>query len=197
MLKSHLSLRSRQQGFTLLEVILVLLLMSIGIYSVVMSVSGSSEQKIVEQQAKRLAALVQYAQEQALLTGYDYGIYSDAERYQFVRMEKQRWIKLDDRIFKEKVFEQPYFIELSLEDAELEEQGYGSGSLGFEEGDLFEKDFITEEVKQSIVPQVLLLSSGEVTPFKLIFAYEDSQNRWQVSSDDLGQLTIERDDEDE
>ncbi|MDO6687532.1 MULTISPECIES: type II secretion system minor pseudopilin GspH [unclassified Agarivorans] len=197
MLKSHLSLRSRQQGFTLLEVILVLLLMSIGIYSVVMSVSGSSEQKIVEQQAKRLAALVQYAQEQALLTGYDYGIYSDAERYQFVRMEKQRWIKLDDRIFKEKVFEQPYFLELSLEDAELEEQGYGSGSLGFEEGDLFEKDFITEEVKQSIVPQVLLLSSGEVTPFKLIFAYEDSQNRWQVSSDDLGQLTIERDDEDE
>lgn len=181
----------------MLEVILVLLLMSIGIYSVVMSVSGSSEQKIVEQQAKRLAALVQYAQEQALLTGYDYGIYSDAERYQFVRMEKQRWIKLDDRIFKEKVFEQPYFIELSLEDAELEEQGYGSGSLGFEEGDLFEKDFITEEVKQSIVPQVLLLSSGEVTPFKLIFAYEDSQNRWQVSSDDLGQLTIERDDEDE
>ncbi|MEE1675165.1 type II secretion system minor pseudopilin GspH [Agarivorans aestuarii] len=192
---SRLPHRNRQQGFTLLEVILVLLLMSMGIYSVVMSVSGSSEQKIVEQQAKRLAALIQYAQEQALLTGYDYGIYSDAEKYQFVRMEKQRWVKLNDRIFKEKVFEEPYFLELSLENEELEEQGYGSGSLGFEGDGLFEKDFITEEVEQTIVPQVLLLSSGEVTPFKLVFAYEDSLNRWQVSSDDLGQLTIARDQE--
>jgi general secretion pathway protein H len=185
-------LRSRQQGFTLLEVILVLLLMSIGIYSVVMSVSGSSEQKIVEQQAKRLAALVQYAQERALLTGYDYGLFSDAESYQFVRMEKQRWVALNNRIFQQQNFEFPYYLELTLEDAELEEQGFGSGRLGFTEGDLFEKDFITDEPEQTIVPQVLVLSSGEVTPFKLSFVYENSQYFWQVASDDLGQLTISR-----
>ncbi|WP_427981021.1 type II secretion system minor pseudopilin GspH [Agarivorans sp.] len=185
-------LRSRQQGFTLLEVILVLLLMSIGIYSVVMSVSGTSEQKIVEQQAKRLAALVQYAQERALLTGYDYGLFSDAESYQFVRMEKQRWVALNNRIFQQQNFESPYYLELTLEDAELEEQGFGSGRLGFTEGDLFEKDFITDEPEQTIVPQVLVLSSGEVTPFKLGFVYENSQYFWQVASDDLGQLAISR-----
>ncbi|UPW20755.1 type II secretion system minor pseudopilin GspH [Agarivorans sp. TSD2052] len=172
--------------------ILVLLLMSIGIYSVVMSVSGTSEQKVIEQQAKRLAALVQYAQERALLTGYDYGVFSDAESYQFVRMEKQRWVKIEDRIFKPQTFELPYFLELNLEDTDQQEQSFGTGSLGFEDNSLFEKDFITEEVTQSIIPQVLVLSSGEVTPFTLIFAYEDSNNRWAVSSDDLGQLSISR-----
>ncbi|MGY5451710.1 type II secretion system minor pseudopilin GspH [Agarivorans sp. MS3-6] len=192
MRQPRISSRSRQQGFTLLEVILVLLLMSIGIYSVVMSVSGTSEQKVIEQQAKRLAALVQYAQERALLTGYDYGVFSDAESYQFVRMEKQRWVKIEDRIFKPQTFELPYFLELNLEDTDQQEQSFGTGSLGFEDNSLFEKDFITEEVTQSIIPQVLVLSSGEVTPFTLIFAYEDSNNRWAVSSDDLGQLSISR-----
>ncbi|WP_432455687.1 MULTISPECIES: type II secretion system minor pseudopilin GspH [unclassified Agarivorans] len=184
--------QTRQQGFTLLEVILVLLLMSIGIYTVVMSVSGSSEQKILEQKAKHLAALVQYAQEQALLTGYDYGIYADVEHYQFVRMEKQRWVALDDKIFKKEKFEEPYALALSLEDEQQLNQGYGSGKLGFTDNPLFEENFITEDVEQKIVPQILLLSSGEVTPFSLQFIFGESPSTWQVKSDDLGQLSIDR-----
>ncbi|WP_026957579.1 type II secretion system minor pseudopilin GspH [Aliagarivorans taiwanensis] len=179
-----------QQGFTLLEIILVCVMMAVAVSVAVMNISTSNDSKDMEIQVKRLAALLQFAQEQALMTGRDYGLISDEISYQFLELEGDNWQPATDEMFRRRELQEPYTLELSLGDWQQDSDGYVSQSLGLFEGGLLEQDFITADDEKKIQPQVMILSSGEVTPFSLTVEHEDLDLIWSVRSDDLGQIEV-------
>ncbi|MFG0379625.1 type II secretion system minor pseudopilin GspH [Pseudomonas sp. zbq_18] len=142
------------RGFTLIELLVVLVLLGV-LTSLAVLGSGiaSSPARKLQDEAERLNSVLRVLLDEAVLDNREYGVRFDQHRYQVVRFDprKARWVPLDDRVHA-----LPEWAELSIK---VEEQDIGL--LGAK-----------DEKKASSVkpPQLLILSSGEMTPFTLRLA---------------------------
>ena len=178
----------REVGFTLIEIMLVLVLLSVSSMAVIMSLPDSQDDQM-EEQASRFYQLVQLLNEDALLNGMDYGIYFNQERqeYRFMQLNVDGWQPMEQSRF---------FTEVKMEDSSVEFEMELGGSAWadddrlFEPGSLFDEEMFAdlEEDKKPIPPQVMVLSSGEVTPFIVTFFPENERGNlddktWEVKAD--------------
>lgn len=195
----------REVGFTLIEIMLVLVLLSVSSMAVIMSLPDSQDDQM-EEQASRFYQLVQLLNEDALLNGMDYGIYFNQERqeYRFMTLTVDGWQPLEKNRF---------FTEVKMEDSSVEFEMELGGSAWvdddrlFEPGSLFDEEMFAdlEEDKKPIPPQVMVLSSGEVTPFIVTFFPANERGNldnktWEVKADESGVIRLfapgdERDEE--
>ena len=169
--------KQKQFGFTLLEIMLVLLLMGMVSVGVVMTFPNNLNSEDQSQwQALRFQTLLQFAEDEALISGQDLGIVFDEKSYQFVVYDykNEQWLAVLNEQLVSKV-ELPdtlkieYFSSGTLwEDLETEEQ-----NTFITDDDLVSID--GEEVAVSLEPVVYVMASGEVTPFYLVFSSTDSQ----------------------
>lgn len=74
----------RAFGFTLLELLIVILIIGIVTAGVLFSISFAGKDTDLETESKRLLSLMDYAREQAELQTRDYGIYFGQHGYEFV-----------------------------------------------------------------------------------------------------------------
>ncbi len=90
-----MSIRRRQLGFTLLEILVVMLLLAIiaGMVGVNLMRDPAT---IVREEAQRLALLLQTAQEEAILQGTLYAISLKPTGYQFLRLDDEGVMKSID-----------------------------------------------------------------------------------------------------
>jgi len=75
---------SRVAGFTLLEILVVVLIIGIVTAGMLLSMSFAGKDTELETESKRLVSLMDYAQEQAELQTRDYGVYFGEHGYEFV-----------------------------------------------------------------------------------------------------------------
>ena len=98
--------RQKQSGFTLLEIMLVLLLMGMVSVGVVMTFPNSmnSEQQ-PQWQALRFQTLLEFAEDEALISGQDLGIVFDEKSYQFVVYDykNEQWLAVINEQFASKI----------------------------------------------------------------------------------------------
>lgn len=147
---------SRQQGFTLFELLVVIIIISI-MFTLYLSINfsfGSIEEKI-HKEASRLQLLLTFAHEQSVIRAEEYGVHFQPQGYRFMQYisEEDSWVDLDDRVLTAKELTDHMELELSVEQTEIILDEVETGSE-LETGDEAEK----------IKPQVFLLSSGETTP---------------------------------
>lgn len=164
----------RQQGFTLLEVILVLALMAIVASGVLLTVSSAGPEKEAQRQAFRFKVAMTMALDRALLTGEELGLVVDQNGYQFVRWKDFQWSPIgDDKVLApyELDDELEMELELSLEGLAWQQQD----SLFESDDGLFEDLFADEEEEQKITPQVFIYSHGEFTDFNLMFHWRGDE----------------------
>lgn len=133
----------RQQGFTLLEMMLVLLLLGIGTWLVVAQMPSTSYR--VERESQRLAERLQRLTYQATLEGSMYGLAVQPDRWQFKRWYAQGW---QDLVLPQ-----------------------GAGAQRLPKGWRLELEQPLEVAEG--VPQVLMLPGGEVTPFRLRYFFAE------------------------
>lgn len=179
MSSKHAQTNIKQAGFTLLEVMLVITLMALFVSFVVVNMGGASNATKLEKHAKRFQVVVDMASDMAILNQRQFGVRIEQEKhtYHFMYLdEHQRWQLLkDDKVFKEIELEEPFTLELQLDglpwesennlfDQEIFDEELSVSDEGVEIGD--------EEEKLLPPPQVLIFSSGEITPFSLIFKFE-------------------------
>lgn len=154
-----------QQGFTLLEVLLVVALMAIVSTTVVLTLSPNDPQRELAREAQRFAAVMNMVVERAVLTGTEYGVITTDHDYRFVRYYQGKWQLVEgDRMMRP--YPLPDDIAMSMVVDELPWQK--DDSL-FSNDSLFDDMFEEEQQDQKLLPQVFIYSYGEFMPFTATF----------------------------
>ncbi|WP_394172022.1 type II secretion system minor pseudopilin GspH [Thalassotalea litorea] len=158
------------RGFTLLEVMLVIVIIGIMASLLIPTLRGQDFSQDLEVHAKRFDSLFTLAAEYALLNNLELGLLVEDNIYEFYGFDGQRWQPLDDIDRLERVeFSDPFSISLNLEDLPIETQ-LGIDTEDFEER---QEEFYLDEEEEPVFPQVYILSGGDITPFQLTFAFDD------------------------
>lgn len=170
---------SRTRGFTLLEVMLVLLLMGLAVGYVMFNAFGVSHVDSLKQQAQRLQVIVDMASDYAVLNQQQLGVRIEEDRseYYFAYLdETDEWQRIEgEEIYAPHTLPESYTFTLNLDDLpwDVEDQLF--------DRDLFDEtlsvsndgvDIGNEEERKLPPPQIMIMSSGEVTPFTLSFNFE-------------------------
>ena len=158
---------NQAKGFTLIELLVVLVILGSLIGIAVLSVGIAGPSRELHNEAERLAGLIGVLAEEAVLDNQEYGLLLSREAYQVLRYDsvKQSWQALSST-----PHQLPAWAELSVE---LEGTAL---QLPLPEGEAGGEGALT--------PQVLLLSSGEISPFRLRLAERRADGvRLQIISD--------------
>ena len=164
----------RSAGFTLLELMVVLVLVGIIFSFAMLSLGGDDLGEMMEQETRRLATLLALAADEAVLRGEELAVHFNDEGYEFLVLQDTGWQPSgEDGLLK--AYTLPAGIEIRLE-------------VDGDPPGLTQQD---EDSDESLTPQVFILSSGEMTPFTASLQAHDSTSRYRLSATVLGQLDWE------
>ena len=92
------AVQHRSNGFTLVEVMLVMLLIGLLATTVVMNFSGESREERLEKEAERFQQLFQFVAETAMLKQQEWGLYVLPDRYGFLYYDNNegKWAEADE-----------------------------------------------------------------------------------------------------
>ena len=148
----------------------VVLIIGIMLTVSALSLRGDSHAELLQREATRMMALLDLASQEAVMRSEQLAVRFSDDGYEFMLLQNGRWSPLeDDRPLRTRKF--PDDIELRLE---LEDNP--PPSLVSEESDL---------------PQVFLLSSGEITPFVVTLFSPGTERRFHIKGSLLGRLELE------
>ena len=159
-----------QRGFTLLELMVVLVIIGVILTFVGLSGGGDSRAQQLQREMQRLVALIGLASDEAVLRSEQLAIRIGESDYEFMLLEENQWNPISDiPSLRPRVL--PKGIELRLELQENPPPGL--------------------KAEEAEAPQVFLLSSGEMTPFILTFSAAETERRFQLKASLLGRLEVE------
>lgn len=181
-----------QKGFTLIEILLVLVLLSVASVAVISTLPQKSSDD-AKQQAQALYHRLQLLNEEAILSGKDYGVRFDEKRssYQLLALSEEGWQKLsDDELPQSTALPDGLAMVLQLGGNVWKDE-----DRLFKPGSLFDEDMFSEveDEKKVPTPQVFIMSSGELTPFSIAIYPQNlsvEQDAWQVVAKENGQIII-------
>ena len=168
---------SRAHGFTLLELMIVIVIIAILFSFATLTIRSSSPEDSIKEEAQRLHRLIQLALEEAVLKNTEYGIEFQTNSYRFLSYHEGVWQAISgDKLLRERELPEEMEIELAIEqidviigetvDTENDSEEYG----------------IDEEDEDKPMPQVFLLSSEEITPeFSAHFTLRGVETSYIVS----------------
>lgn len=176
----------------MLEILLVLVLVSLASVAVI-STLPTSAKDASEKQANSLYQRLLLLNEEAMLSGRDFGLRVDEKKstYYLMTLESEGWKKLN-------IEQIPY--QTKLKDSSTIALTLGGGVWGdddrlFKPGSLFDDDMFEDlfEKKKLPPPQIFIVSSGEVTPFTISIyprRGDVEQDAWKVVAKENGQIVL-------
>jgi general secretion pathway protein H len=101
-----------QTGFTLLEILVVLVLIGIILSVAVLSAGGGKEREL-EQEVQRMVSLMRLAKEEAVLNRVELAIKFSPNAYEFLRQENDDWVPYTNhRLFRPRNLGEEYELRL-------------------------------------------------------------------------------------
>ncbi len=161
---------NKTKGFTLIELLVVIVLIGIMVSLAVLSMGTSSAERKMEEEAKRLHALIKLVREESIIQATEIAMEINKQKYVFLQYKNRKWIPLSSKIFKaRKISDELIFkVETNIE------------SKIFEEKDLK-------------LLRLYFLSSGEQTPFEMrINVRNENYPYYQLVGTFNGELKLER-----
>ncbi len=160
--------RQRQHGFTILELLVVLLIIGIMVSMATLSVGGN-EARALRDEAQRLTSLLDLAIQDSVLNGREMALELNDDRYQFLAYDGKDWLPITG-VDEFRPRELPSGIQL-----EVEVEGQAATEDLFGETD---------------ASQIWIMSSGEVSPFVITLTLTDGPF-YQLNGDMMGGLKLE------
>lgn len=179
----------KNAGFTLIEIMLVVVLISLSAVTVIVNLPEKKED-IAKEEAQRFFYRLQLLNEHAILNGEDLGIRVDTKKstYTYMKLTGEGW-----KIFSNKVYvdtQLPEEIEISVE---LGSSAWSKNGSLFKQESLFDEEMFAEyeDEKKVKPPQLFVLSSGEITPFHLsIYPKDELEKTWSVYVKESGAILL-------
>ncbi len=178
----------RNQGFTLVEILVVVVIMAIVISLAVLSIGVAGRDSQLDDETRRIAGLVGLLHERALLEGRDFGMRIEPAAYEFLVYDtrRDRWFSFDqEREFRHRELPKGVNFQLELDshvvvlkpiDPSLSKANDASGDQ--------------PSTTQS-PPQIAIAASGEGTPYRLTLLREATQAKTTVSGDAMGKTSYD------
>lgn len=162
--------RARGCGFTLIELLVVVTIIGVLASVVVLGFVGADRERELKTEAQRLALLIELARDEALQRNEEWGVYIADDHYGFGVYDdrKQTWSEHEDGRFRRRAVEH---MRLAIKVDALVPPGQ-------------------EELKG--VPQIIIFSSGEQTPFEITLKPDWESRPWLVASDGVARTGLER-----
>ncbi len=160
-------------GFTLLEIIVVLLIIGILLGAIGFSI-GTRERQL-EAEGERLAALLRLAQQETILTASETAAGFHAEGYRFYQRQGERWLLLTDGILRPRRLDHDFHLELRFPESNDE-----PAALPFLEHDQDER----------LLPRIYFFPGGEITPFELRLTADSVERPMILRGNPQGEINI-------
>ena len=170
-------------GFTLLELLVVLVIIGIVSSFAVLSTGLTDHDKPLGKEAQRLLALMQMASEESVLKTEELGLTVGNDGYHFMRYQQNAWQPLKDDLFRERRLPDNLTLNLVLEGRPIVLDAPS-------QTDSKSKTDTKDAKNKPKPPQILFLSSGEVSPFAITLSEHPGTAQSVIKSLGNGSFTL-------
>ena len=171
-------------GFTLLELLVVMMIIGLLAGAVILSTGAVREERDIEREAMRLRSLIVLLREEALMQSREHAVLFGESGYRFYiyDYQQERWVDPPgDSLLAPYELAPTIGLELRVEERDLVLAPAAQSGA--------DDDASVDDAPQ---PQVMILSSGETTPFQAAFFRDFRDGRITLTAELDGTLTIGR-----
>ncbi len=176
----------RGNGFTLIEVLVVVVIIGIVSAIAVLALGNLGDDRELQNEARRMTSLIEMASDEATLQGRDFGVQLLQRGYRFVEFDPltERWSEVfGDDLMRPRTLADDTEFDLFLEDKRV--------LLKFDAAETERSDDDDDsDITQDYVPHVLVLSSGDITPFVLEIFRNTDRASVVLSASPAGELKV-------
>jgi len=169
----------RQTGFTLIEILVVMVLVALLAGVVAFSIGQGNERRELANEAKRFHAVLRMAADEAIYQNIEIGVGLDEKGYEFLGYdeEERAWTSMPQDFMRARDFPDWVLVEFNREEQAAQLPVKEDNELG-------------EEKRR--VPEFVLFSSGESTPFRIQLSVKGDQDyALVISSDGINEIAYE------
>lgn len=153
--------RTEYRGFTLIEILVVILLISIIVGVTMLSPRSSGPAQALQNETLRLQILMEQARDRALLEGDEYGLSIESGRYHWWRWSrnKEAWSMFEDANYQSYNLSKGLIIQVI-------------------------KPSVSDQSLSGDQPLIVMFSDGQISPFQLVFTMENDRQQEMVLESD-------------
>ncbi len=158
------------RGFTLIEMLVVVVIIGILASTIVLGFVGSDREENLRTEAERLATLIEMARSEAIQRNEEWGLAISSTGYRFLVLDPHTnlWVEQKSGPFHAR---EAVDMTLSVKVDELTMPG---------------------DKTKGDVPNIIMFSSGEQTPFEIEITPQWKSIPWRVDSDGLSRTNAQR-----
>ena len=176
----------KAHGFTLIEILVVVIIIATISGIALLSMNLIGDDRELDSERKRLATLIDLAQDEAMMQGREFGLEIMTSTYRFVEFDPftSQWTEIvGDEIFRTRQLPEDMEFELYIEDKRVVLE---NDPHEFEEADEERRSVQTE----TYAPHLFLFSSGESTAFEIRLNRPLNRQQLAMRGDVLGQIEL-------
>ena len=189
----HVLMRNRQrnQGFTLIEILVVIVIVATIVSMALLSVGLIGEDAELDKERLRLASVIETIQDEALLQGREFGVEVMTSSYRFIEFDPltRLWAEIPgDDLYRLRYLPEGLEFELYIDEKRIRLENDPKKL------DDLDKPMLSAGAKP-YVPHLFIFASGESTAYEIRLRRPQTDQQLVMRGDVLGQFEFGDDDE--